>query len=132
MYVYTHMYILPSVINDINNVQDKWCSFVSFFFATVLIRILFFFCIKYHNFFSLSFLLHLPVYLLSPSMSLSFLPQSLSLLSLYFFLFHTHTHTHTHTVRTMSTRSFNFIRKQQTILIILSANSELTVSLNCL
>ena len=90
----------------------------------------FFFCIKYHNFFSLSFLLHLPVYLLSPSISLSSLPPSVPLVPLFLSL--SHTHTHTHTVKTMSMRSFNFIRKQQTILIILSANSELTVSLNCL
>ena len=68
--------------------------------------------------------------LISIYISISFLPQSLSLLSLYFFLLHTHTHTHR--VITMSTRSFNFSRKHQTILIILSANSELTVSLDCL
>ena len=88
------------------------------------------FALNTRIFFYLSFLLHLPVYLLSPSISL--FPSSPSLCPSWPSISFCYTHTHTHRVITMSMRSFNFSRKHQTILIILSANSELTVSLDCL
>ena len=85
----TYIYILLSIINDINYVQDKWCSFVPFFFATVIVRILFSFVLNTRIFFlslspspspspSLSLISHLHLYLYLLS-SLSLCPSRPSL-----------------------------------------------------